>query len=134
MYTLDNRQTMLKMTNKLLKYLQPQYAAYHVRAVNLLWMLQATTTSPHIESVVAQTLTSPESRDVQEAYDAFGVLWRLTEDNLQPGFRFKVPMMIVLDTLKNEDPALRRIGETWMRCSLKSYIRYDLMIAYCQKY
>jgi hypothetical protein len=45
------------------------------------------------------------------------------EDNLLPGFRFKVPMMIVLDTLKNDDPYLRRIGETWMRCSLKSYLR-----------
>jgi hypothetical protein len=32
-------------------------------------------------------------------------------------------MMIVLDTLKNDDPSLRRIGETWMRCSLKSYLR-----------
>ncbi|OBZ78644.1 Protein dopey-1 [Grifola frondosa] len=28
-----------------------------------------------------------------------------------------------LDTLKSEDPNLRRIGETWMRCSLKSYLR-----------
>jgi hypothetical protein len=50
-------------------------------------------------------------------------LTEVTEDNLLPGFRFKVPMMIVLDTLKNEDPCLRRIGETWMRCSLKSYLR-----------
>ena len=32
-------------------------------------------------------------------------------------------MMIVLDTLKSDDPNLRRIGETWMRCSLKSYLR-----------
>ena len=31
--------------------------------------------------------------------------------------------MIILDTLKNDDPNLRRIGETWMRCSLKSYLR-----------
>lgn len=31
--------------------------------------------------------------------------------------------MIVLDTLKSDDPSLRRIGETWMRCSLKSYLR-----------
>lgn len=46
-----------------------------------------------------------------------------TEDNLLPGFRFKVPMMIVLDTLRSDDPSLRRIGETWMRCSLKSYTR-----------
>src|SRR4051794_15247555 len=33
-------------------------------------------------------------------------------------------MMIVLDTLKSADPQTRRIGETFMRCSLKSYIRY----------
>lgn len=45
------------------------------------------------------------------------------EDNLLPGFHFKVPMMIVLETLKNDDPGLRRISETWMRCSLKSYLR-----------
>lgn len=51
-------------------------------------------------------------------------LRQLLEDNLLPGFRFKVPMMIVLDTLKSDDPSLRRIGETWMRCSLKSYLRY----------
>ena len=31
--------------------------------------------------------------------------------------------MLVLDTLKCSDPDLRRIGETWMRCSLKSYLR-----------
>jgi hypothetical protein len=42
-------------------------------------------------------------------------------------------MMIVLDTLKSDDPSLRRVGETWMRCSLKSYLRildpflYDLL-------
>lgn len=41
-----------------------------------------------------------------------------------PGFKFKVPLMIVLDTLKGDDPHLRRIGETWMRCSLRSYLRY----------
>lgn len=33
--------------------------------------------------------------------------------------------MIVLDALKSEDPHLRRVGETWMRCSLKSYLRYE---------
>jgi hypothetical protein len=40
-----------------------------------------------------------------------------------PGFRLKVPMMIILDTLKSDEPNRRRIGETWMRCSLKSYLR-----------
>jgi hypothetical protein len=36
--------------------------------------------------------------------------------------------MAVLDTLKNDDPHLRRIGETWMRCNLRSYLRYVLAI------
>jgi hypothetical protein len=33
--------------------------------------------------------------------------------------------MIILDALKNDDPGLRRVGETWMRCSLRSYLRYS---------
>jgi hypothetical protein len=49
------------------------------------------------------------------------VIWK--EDNQFPGFYFNIPMMIILDTLKNDDPSLRRVGETWMRCNLKSYIR-----------
>ncbi|KAF8079121.1 Dopey, N-terminal-domain-containing protein [Lyophyllum atratum] len=131
--SVDNRSTMYKMVNKLLRYLRADCAAYHVRAVNLIWSLEAATKQPHVESIMAQAMTSPESRNIHEAYEAFGVLWRLTEDNLLPGFRFKVPMMIVLDTLKSDDPSLRRIGETWMRCSLKSYLRvldpilYDLL-------
>lgn len=45
------------------------------------------------------------------------------DDSLLPGFKFRVPVMITLDTLKSEDVGVRRIGETWMRCSLKSYLR-----------
>ncbi|KAJ7665387.1 Dopey, N-terminal-domain-containing protein [Mycena polygramma] len=119
----DERSIMYKMVNRLLKYLRPNFTVYHVRSVNLIWALESATSRCHVESILAQTMNSPESRNVQEAFEAFGVLWRLSEDNLLPGFRFKVPMMIVLDTLKNEDPCLRRIGETWMRCSLKSYLR-----------
>lgn len=121
--SIDARPIMYKMINKLMKYLRSDCAVYHVRAVNLIWSLEAATKRSHVESIFAQAMTSPESRNVHESYEAFGILWRLTEDNLLPGFRFKVPMMIVLDTLKSDDPSLRRIGETWMRCSLKSYLR-----------
>ncbi|KAF7303085.1 Dopey-N domain-containing protein [Mycena kentingensis (nom. inval.)] len=119
----DDRPTMYKMVTRLLKYLRPNLTVYHARSVTLLWSLEQATSRSHVESILAQTMTSPESRNVQDAYEAFGVLWRLTEDNMLPGFKFKIPMMIVLDTLKSDDPALRRIGETWMRCSLKSYLR-----------
>ena len=86
-------------------------------------------------------MSSPKPSTFLAGYEAFGVLWRLTgkstfilsrsflsflsEDNLLPGFRFKVPMMFVLDTLKSDNLTLRRHGETWMRCCLKSYIRYS---------
>ena len=75
---IDDRGTMSQMVNKLLHYLQPMFAVYHVRAISLIWSLQEATTKPHVESVLAQTLNSPEYRNVQEAYEAFGVLWRLS--------------------------------------------------------
>jgi len=47
----------------------------------------------------------------------------IVDDAFVPGFQLKLPMLMVLDTLKHQDIVLRRIGETWMRCSLKSYTR-----------
>lgn len=75
---IDERPTMYKMVTKLLRYLRSDCAAYHVRAVNLIWALEAATKRSHVESILAQTMNSPESRNVQESYEAFGVLWRLT--------------------------------------------------------
>lgn len=46
--------------------------------MHLIWDLEHVLKRPHIESVIAQSLTSPESRNVQERYEAFGVFWRLT--------------------------------------------------------
>ena len=66
------------MINKLLHYLNPLFAVYHVRAINLIWSLQEVSMKPHVESILAQALTSPESRNVSEAYEAFGILWRLS--------------------------------------------------------
>lgn len=64
---------------QLLKYLRPQYAAFHMRAVSLLWQLERATKSSHLESIVAQSISVPGgSQDVQVACEAFGVLWRLT--------------------------------------------------------
>jgi hypothetical protein len=69
---------MSKMVNKLLHYLRAEYTTYHVRAVNLIWSLESSVKKPDVESILAQSMTSPESRNVSEAYEAFGVLWRLT--------------------------------------------------------
>ncbi|KAG8740013.1 hypothetical protein FRC10_004853 [Ceratobasidium sp. 414] len=126
----------------LLGYLQPKFTPYHVRAAQLLWDVQGIVSHHDFESIIAKSLASQKQGE-SGAYEAFGVLWRLTgyvrsrssrgmrtltlfrytDDSLVPGYRCKVPLLIVLDTLRSEDVHVRRVGETWMRYSLKSYIR-----------
>ncbi|KAJ3884761.1 hypothetical protein GG344DRAFT_60173, partial [Lentinula edodes] len=84
-FSIDDRSTMSKMINRLLLYLRPDYAVYHVRAVNLIWSLDAATTRSHVESILAQAMNSSESKNVQESYEAFGVLWRLTGECINCG-------------------------------------------------
>lgn len=111
-----------QLINLLFGYLQPAYTPYHVRVVQLLWDVQDIIPHHDFQSVIAKTLSS-QKQGQGDAYEAFGVLWRLTDDSLVPGYRCKMPLLIVLDTLRSEDMHVRRVGETWMRCSLKSYIR-----------
>lgn len=63
---------------QLLWYLRPAYTAYHSRAVTLVWSLQRLGTQPHVESVIAQSLSARLPVELQDACEAFGVLWRLT--------------------------------------------------------
>ena len=116
---------------------------YHARAANLVWLVEKASSHRQVESIIAETLTSSDVMDREALYHAFGTLWRLTgslfrcqyarsshltyriEDSNLPGFSLKVPLMIILDALKNDDPGIRRVGETWMRCSLRSYLRYS---------
>ncbi|CAE6451535.1 unnamed protein product [Rhizoctonia solani] len=120
--TIEKRAQAETLVSLLLDYLRPEFTPYHVRAVQLLWELQAIVTHHEFESVIAKTM-SAQKLGQSDAYEAFGVLWRLTDDSLVPGYRCKTALLIVLDTLKSEDIHIRRVGETWMRCSLKSYIR-----------
>ncbi|EJF67133.1 hypothetical protein DICSQDRAFT_151482 [Dichomitus squalens LYAD-421 SS1] len=122
-FSLSRRSHIETVVNVLLRYLRPSYTAYHARVVNLIWSLERLSSQPHVESAIAQSLSARPADELQDACEAFGVLWRLTDDNMLPGVHLKVPMMSVLETLRSEDPKLRRIGETWMRCSLKSYLR-----------
>lgn len=86
-FTIDERPILDKMVNRLLRYLQPTHSAYHVRAVNLIWSLESSTTHSHVESILAQCMTSPKPGAFLAGYEAFGVLWRLTG---KPTFFFRV--------------------------------------------
>ncbi|EPQ60111.1 hypothetical protein GLOTRDRAFT_101965 [Gloeophyllum trabeum ATCC 11539] len=96
--SIDTRPLMSRMVNTLFKYLRPNRTAYHVRAVNLIWSLEDATLRPHVESIIAQNLMSPESRNIQEAYEAFGVLVLdpILYDLLDPSIR-RVPSSSMLN-------------------------------------
>jgi hypothetical protein len=76
--TIHDRSVMYTMIFKLLKYLRPEYSAYHMRSVSLIWSLELSSPRSHVESILAQLMNSPEAKQNDEAYEAFGVLWRLT--------------------------------------------------------
>jgi hypothetical protein len=57
---------------------------YHARAANLVWLIEKTSTHRQVESIIAETLTSPDLMDREALYHAFGALWRLTGSLLSP--------------------------------------------------
>ncbi|CCO32758.1 Protein dopey-1 [Rhizoctonia solani AG-1 IB] len=56
--TVGKRPQIEVLINLLLGYLRPKYTPYHVRAVQLLWELQAIVSHHEFESVIAKTLSS----------------------------------------------------------------------------
>jgi hypothetical protein len=68
----------------------------------------------------------------QSLYTTDLTLKHFTDDTLLPGLHFKVPLFIVLDTLQSPDPQLKRTAETWLRCSLRSYIRFDRLFPFAR--
>ncbi|ORY25817.1 Dopey, N-terminal-domain-containing protein [Naematelia encephala] len=105
----------------LFRYLRPEAAPYHVRAVELLWDYNQLAEIHTLENVIARRMSARIGK--AEAFDAFGVLWKLTHDSMLPGEIFNVPVFTLIDALGSSDPDLQRTAETWMRCNLKSYFR-----------
>lgn len=57
-------------------------------------------------------------------YEKFGILWEFSEDIPEATTVFTRPMFLILDLIREgASPLDRRIGETWIRCHLKSYVR-----------
>jgi hypothetical protein len=68
---------------------------YHARAANLVWLVEKTSTHRRVESIIAETLTSPDVLDREASYHAFGALWRLTGS------------LLSLSTVQSFDPSHR---------------------------
>ncbi|GAA5834665.1 hypothetical protein JCM9279_007075 [Rhodotorula babjevae] len=109
---------------RLLAYLLPGASPCYLEAVQLLWAVEALAPGRRtLEGIIARRLGSRDAQERERAFEAFGNLWRFTEDAQLPGVLLRNPMFATLDALKSDDLATRRAAEAWMRCSLKSYIR-----------
>ncbi|KAF8313993.1 hypothetical protein DL93DRAFT_1101270 [Clavulina sp. PMI_390] len=123
-FDLGDRSVRRKIVHAIFRFFDSRYVAYHARATQLFWALHSCSSQHEIEGLVSEFMfrSNPNSVD-SGAVEAFGVLWRFSEDIQLPGFQLKVPLLAVLDALRSENPGSRRVGETWMRGSLKSYLR-----------
>lgn len=113
---------------QLLNFLQSDTTPCHVQAVSLLWALEDVSGFQLVESAICRRLCSKQEEQRMSAYEAFGNLWRFTDDSHLPGVRLGIAMRIMLDALRSHDLATRRAGEAWMRCSLKSYLRWAQLV------
>ena len=109
--------------DSLFYFLRPAYSVYHVRVVDLLWEYNKLAEIHTLENVVSSQISTKLTHRSVEAIEAFGTLWRLTDDAMLPGEIFYVPICIILDYLRSQDPVVQAAAETWMRCSLLSYFR-----------
>ncbi|GAA5936298.1 Dop1p [Sporobolomyces koalae] len=111
------------LASRLLEYLQPGCSPCYVEAVRLLKGVDTLSETRCVEAIIAEQLSSSRESVRLAGFEAFGNLWRFTEDAELPGVTLRVPMFHMLDSLKSEELSTRRAAEAWMRCSLKSYIR-----------
>ncbi|BGP07694.1 Protein dopey-1 [Rhodotorula toruloides] len=119
----DDRFLIQTLAAKLLDYLQPGTSPCYLEAVQLIWSIESLSPMRYSESMISARLAQPDANNRLKAFDAFGNLWRFTEDTQLPGVVLRTPMFAMLDSLKSDDLTTRRAAEAWMRCSLKSYIR-----------
>ncbi|KAF9312603.1 hypothetical protein BG003_006119 [Podila horticola] len=121
---LDNRQYMRPIVDRIWTFLAEEFMHLHLRASQLLWMLQdVTSTSHEVETAIASYLVSDNTKSRVDAFQKFGVFWRLSDDIQHNSSAFVRPMMLMLDSLSSTNPSNRRAGETWIRSNLKSYPR-----------
>ncbi|CEG83676.1 hypothetical protein RMATCC62417_17556 [Rhizopus microsporus] len=108
-----------KVIDKLWAFLSPSTQLLHMRTVELIWLVIQVSLPHQVETIVSNYLIS---QDNIENFEKFGILWELSESIPEASLTFSRPMMLVLDLL--DDCAIKkRIGESWVRAHLKSYVR-----------
>ncbi|KAK5828752.1 Dopey, N-terminal-domain-containing protein [Linnemannia elongata] len=120
----DNQEHMKAIVDRLWTFFAEEYMQLHLRVSQLIWMLQDVTSLSHeVETAIASYLVVDNAKSRVDAFQKFGVFWRLSDDIQHNSTAFVRPMMLMLDSLSSTNPSNRRAGETWIRSNLKSYPR-----------
>ncbi|KAG0232967.1 hypothetical protein BGW42_007780 [Actinomortierella wolfii] len=121
---LDNPTHMRMIVNRVWSFYEDDYMHLHLRVTQLIWLLQELSSISHeCEAVIASYLVVEDTKTRIDAFQKFGIFWRLSDELKQTSMAFVRPMMLLLDSLSSTNPANRRAGETWIRSNLKSYPR-----------
>ncbi|KAG2225478.1 hypothetical protein INT45_010305, partial [Circinella minor] len=105
-------------------YLAPAAPLLHMRTAQLIWLLTDASLPHQIETILSSYLISRDDNERLLNYEKFGILWEFSEDIVQTATTFARPMFLILDLLQEgSSPVDRRVGETWLRCHLRSYVR-----------
>ena len=116
---LDQSGFLQVMTAKLLSYMELARSPYHIRAVELIWATHKVTRPHHLETVLCQLLTRGTEMQQARAVQAFGTLWRLSDD--RPCDELRAPLLLVFDKLRSPDLEEKHLAEAWLRANLRSY-------------
>ncbi|RCH94744.1 hypothetical protein CU098_001184, partial [Rhizopus stolonifer] len=108
-----------KIMDKLWLFLSPATQMLHMRTVELIWLVVHVSVPHQVETIISNFLIH---QDNTESYEKFGILWELSESIPEASLKFSRPMMIVLDLLGGH-ALKKRIGESWIRSYLNSYVR-----------
>jgi len=76
---LDNQGHMKAIVDRLWTFFAEEYMQLHLRASQLIWMLQDVTSLSHeVETAIASYLVAESSKTRVDAFQKFGVFWRLS--------------------------------------------------------
>ncbi|KAJ3396413.1 hypothetical protein HDU92_003035 [Lobulomyces angularis] len=133
-----------KLVSRLWNYLSPNYLKLHLRAVQLIWKLCGIVQPYLVEEYLVRILSENVNSQLSNAnitsitfnnfkgdsikcnFDNFGVFWRISavEESIgNPSLIFSRLLFIMFDTLQTSNVMTRKMGETWFRTNLKTYVR-----------
>ena len=97
----------------------------HIKASKCIWALLDITEVNEVESIITGYLTGGPLKERMYNLERFSVFWRLSEQVPHSSILLSRPLFIIIGMLKSNVLWEKRFGETFLRCSLKSFVKYS---------